>query len=181
MKKTTYNVNNKIYKLIIYTIILFVIALAARYLAPNFINVENSFIQIKVEDANASNYNVYYVGLIFLFVMIYNFLYHQIDKAEKGVMLAISLVISGTLANLIDILISNGIVNYIKVGNLFSTSLATCFMIIGWVIWIGSLIMYSSSHDLRLKKIYEAQDEELATGKSSKIEEVKPKKKNKKK
>ncbi len=169
-KKSITNNIKKIEYLIIFIVIFLALSRMAIRFAPNFINIENSFIQIKVEEASPSSYNVFIAGAVLLFVMIYNFLYHQLDKAEYSVILAIGMVVGGTVSNLIDIVFSGQLVNYVKLWGVLNTNIASIFMILGWVIWIGTLIMYSSMHDLKLRKVYEEQDEELATGKSSKID-----------
>ena len=187
MKKTTYKkkVDTAIFKKINYVLILAIILFAfsqvARIFAPSFINIDNAFIQIKVQEEEVQNNSIFFVGAIILYIMMFNFLYHQIDKAEKGALTGVAMAMAGTTSELLDIIIFGHQVNYLKIGFLPTINFAIIFMILGWVIWIGSLIMYSSSHDLRLQRVYEEQEEELQTGKSAKMENIEKEiKKNKK-
>ncbi len=178
--------NNNVKKIAIISTALLVIDQLTKFLSYKFINTGNSFIQISTTKNEGlalginSNNGVNIAIVLVVFALIFNFVYNQKDKLVGRTIWAVSLVISGGLGNFIDRIFKGGVVDFIKIGNFPIFNLADCFLVVGWLLLIFDLFVFNSLNDLNVKKILEAQDNELF-GSEQEAKKVQQKLKNKQK
>lgn len=140
---------NKKIKLMIFLIIIFLLLdQLSKILAINFNNLKLGFIQIEnvyndgiafgMNSGNLSN-----AILVFLVIcIIINFVYNQKEKLDNKTAIALSMVISGGIGNLIDRIFRGGVFDFIKIWNFPVFNLADCFIVVGWILLIWNLIVF---------------------------------------
>ena len=161
------NSKNKIVYIVLFSVLLIVIDQVLKYGAI-YLESQNQFSEVEIA-TSGMNLRYYLLFSFLLIVFIISFVKNQIDKIDKTVCTALSLIITGVVGNLIDKIVKGGVINIIKIPLLPTSNLASICMLMGWIIFIISLVSYNSLSNLELKRIIEKQDEELETGKSSKI------------
>ena len=140
---------NKKIKLMIFLIIIFLLLdQLSKILAINFNNLKLGFIQIEnvyndgiafgMNSGNLSN-----AILVFLVIcIIINFVYNKKEKLDNKTAIALSMVISGGIGNLIDRIFRGGVFDFIKIWNFPVFNLADCFIVVGWILLIWNLIVF---------------------------------------
>ncbi len=153
---------NKKIKLMIFLIIIFLLLdQLSKILAINFNNLKLGFIQIEnvyndgiafgMNSGNLSN-----AILVFLVIcIIINFVYNQKEKLDNKTAIALSMVISGGIGNLIDRIFRGGVFDFIKIWNFPVFNLADCFIVVGWILLIWNLIVFfiKDMQDIKSKNI----------------------------
>lgn len=153
---------NKKIKLMIFLIIIFLLLdQLSKILAINFNNLKLGFIQIEnvyndgiafgMNSGNLSN-----AILVFLVIcIIINFVYNQKEKLDNKTAIALSMVISGGIGNLIDRIFRGGVFDFIKIWNFPVFNLADCFIVVGWILLIWNLIVFfiKDMKDIKSKNI----------------------------
>ncbi len=153
---------NKKIKLMIFLIIIFLLLdQLSKILAINFNNLKLEFIQIEnvyndgiafgMNSGNLSN-----AILVFLVIcIIINFVYNQKEKLDNKTAIALSMVISGGIGNLIDRIFRGGVFDFIKIWNFPVFNLADCFIVVGWILLIWNLIVFfiKDMQDIKSKNI----------------------------
>lgn len=153
---------NKKIKLMIFLIIIFLLLdQLSKILAINFNNLKLRFIQIEnvyndgiafgMNSGNLSN-----AILVFLVIcIIINFVYNQKEKLDNKTAIALSMVISGGIGNLIDRIFRGGVFDFIKIWNFPVFNLADCFIVVGWILLIWNLIVFfiKDMQDIKSKNI----------------------------
>lgn len=76
--------------------------------------------------------------------LIISFIKKQNEKIDNKTMVALSLMISGGISNLIDRFIRGGVLDFIKIYKFPIFNLADIFVVIGWILLIVFIMMYSS-------------------------------------
>ena len=150
--------NKKIKKLTILSIIFILLDQITKFIAPRFKNFEIGFLHI--EDVhntgiafgiNSSNMtNLCFV--IIVLAMIINFVYHQKERLDNRTTIALALVISGGIGNLIDRIFRGAIVDFIGIGKFPIFNLADAFLVIGWFLLIISVLIIFNRDMKVLKK-----------------------------
>ena len=143
---------NKIVKMIlIITILLIILDQITKILAINFITepigdeyygleiVRNTGMAFGFNEGNVRNIFL----TIFVLVVVFNFLKNQIDQIDKKTAVALSLVISGGISNLVDRFFRGGVIDFIKLYKIPNFNIADICVIIGWVLIIVFLIDFS--------------------------------------
>lgn len=133
----------------------------SKILAINFNNLKLGFIQIEnvyndgiafgMNSGNLSN-----AILVFLVIcIIINFVYNQKEKLDNKTAIALSMVISGGIGNLIDRIFRGGVFDFIKIWNFPVFNLADCFIVVGWILLIWNLIVFfiKDMQDIKSKNI----------------------------
>lgn len=133
----------------------------SKILAINFNNLKLRFIQIEnvyndgiafgMNSGNLSN-----AILVFLVIcIIINFVYNQKEKLDNKTAIALSMVISGGIGNLIDRIFRGGVFDFIKIWNFPVFNLADCFIVVGWILLIWNLIVFfiKDMQDIKSKNI----------------------------
>jgi len=177
MKKTTLikkeqeENKKKIIRIIVEMIIFIVIDQVSKLIVPKVQEMDGfiSFAFKENTEIISTGATIAIFGLI-LFV-IYNFMSRQMHNMDKTASRAISLVLAAIFSIFIDRIVRGSDVTIILVGDKIDISFAICYMIIGWIMMIISTMAYNSLTNLQMKKIMESQDEELKTGKNSKVGE----------
>ena len=80
---------------------------------------------------------------VFVLIIIINFLRNQIERIDKKNIIALSLVISGGISNLIDRFLRGSVINFIKIIKIPNFNLADLFIVSGWFLLIIFLIDYT--------------------------------------
>ncbi len=169
-KQKSNMIKTKLIYIIVLIIAFVLIDQLTKFLAPGIVNSLNddSLIELNISE-NSNDIGMSVMISILVIGLAINFIYHQIDKMEKSASTAVSMIIAGCIGNLIDRVFKGGIINILKLGNGFYFNLASLYIVVGWILIIFSMMIFSSMNDLQFKKAIEAQDEELATGKNSKV------------
>ena len=153
---------NKKIKLMIFLIIIFLLLdQLSKILAINFNNLKLGFIQIEnvYNDGIAFGMNSGNLSngiLVFLVIcIIINFVYNQKEKLDNKTAIALSMVISGGIGNLIDRIFRGGVFDFIKIWNFPVFNLADCFIVVGWILLIWNLIVFfiKDMQDIKSKNI----------------------------
>ena len=80
---------------------------------------------------------------IFVLIVILNFIINQIERIDKRTIIALSLVISGGIGNLIDRFLRGSVVDFIKIYKIPNFNFADLFVVVGWILLIFFLIDYT--------------------------------------
>ena len=80
---------------------------------------------------------------IFVLIVILNFIINQIERIDKRTIIALSLVISGGIGNLIDRFLRGSVVDFIKIYKIPNFNFADFFVVVGWILLIIFLIDYT--------------------------------------
>ena len=108
----------------------------------DFIGIElvhNTGMAFGFNDGNLKNIFL----TIFVLVIIINFLKNQIERIDKKTTIALSLVISGGIGNLIDRIIRGAVIDFIKIFKIPTFNFADVFVVCGWILLIIFLIDYT--------------------------------------
>ena len=80
---------------------------------------------------------------VFVLIVILNFIINQIERIDKRTIIALSLVISGGIGNLIDRFLRGSVVDFIKIYKIPNFNFADLFVVVGWILLIFFLIDYT--------------------------------------
>lgn len=149
--------NNKIKKMTILSIIFILIDQITKLIVPRFQNfsigffhiedVHNTGIAFGINSSNMTNLCFVIIAL----AMIINFVYHQKERLDNRTTIALALVISGGIGNLIDRIFRGSIVDFVGIGNFPIFNLADAFLVIGWFLLIISVLIIFN-RDMKLLK-----------------------------
>ncbi len=92
---------------------------------------------------NSSNVSNILLSLIVI-ALIISFIKRQSERIDNKTMVALSLMISGGIGNLIDRIIRGGVIDFIKVYKFPIFNLADIFVVVGWILLIVFILMYST-------------------------------------
>lgn len=145
---------NKIIKLIIIlTIALIAIDQISKVIVKyNYqVPIEKGFIEINVVEntgiafgINSGNTkNMVLTSIILLIIL--NFVKNQIELIDKKNAIAISFILAGGISNLIDRIIRNGVMDFIKIKHFSIFNIADCYIVIGWILLILFLIKFNKN------------------------------------
>ena len=147
MKET----KNKI--LVILSIILIIIDQLSKLLIMAYVKapIGNDYFKIEVVSNtgiafgfnNASNITNILLSLIVI-VLIIRFIKVQNERIDNKTMVALSLMISGGISNVIDRLIRGGVIDFIKIMHFPIFNIADIFIVVGWVLLVVFILLYSS-------------------------------------
>ena len=147
MKET----KNKI--LVILSIILIIIDQLSKLLIMAYVKapIGNDYFKIEVVSNtgiafgfnNASNITNILLSLIVI-VLIIRFIKVQNERIDNKTMVVLSLMISGGISNVIDRLIRGGVIDFIKIMHFPIFNIADIFIVVGWVLLVVFILLYSS-------------------------------------
>ena len=104
---------------------------------------ENTGLAFGFNDGNTKN-----IGLtIFALLIIINFIRKQIDRLDYKTTVAISFVLGGGIGNLIDRFVRGSVLDFIKVFKFPNFNIADSFIVIGWILVVIFLVIYTRSED----------------------------------
>lgn len=142
---------NKVIKiLVIFTLLLIIIDQASKFvvintLGENTIGGENFGLGIIFNTGMALGFNEgnkqNIVLTLFILIIVGTFIKNQIERIDVKTAIAISMVASGGISNLIDRMIRKGVLDFIKIFG-FTLNIADIFIVIGWVLLIIFLTYY---------------------------------------
>ena len=92
---------------------------------------------------NSSNVSNIFLSLIVI-ALIISFIKRQSERIDNKTMVALSLMISGGISNIIDRIIRGGVIDFIKVLKFPIFNLADIFVVVGWILLIVFILMYST-------------------------------------
>ena len=92
---------------------------------------------------NSSNVSNIFLSLIVI-ALIISFIKRQSERIDNKTMVALSLMISGGISNIIDRIICGGVIDFIKVLKFPIFNLADIFVVVGWILLIVFILMYST-------------------------------------
>ena len=101
--------------------------------------VYNTGLAFGFNDGNVKNIFL----TIFVLIVILNFIINQIERIDKRTIIALSLVISGGIGNLIDRFLRGSVVDFIKIYKIPNFNFADFFVVVGWILLIIFLIDYT--------------------------------------
>lgn len=143
---------NKTVKLIvIITIVLIIIDQVSKILVSNYLKEPigndnfkleicyNSGMALGLNEGNVKNI----VISIFVLAIVISFIKNQIERIDTKTAIAISMIIGGAIGNLIDRFIRGSILDFIKISIFPVFNLADCFVVIGWLLIVVFLIIFS--------------------------------------
>ena len=147
MKET----KNKI--LVILSIILIIIDQLSKLLIMAYVKapIGNDYFKIEVVSNtgiafgfnNSSNITNILLSLIVI-ALIIRFIKMQNERIDNKTMVALSLMISGGISNVIDRLIRGGVIDFIKIMHFPIFNIADIFIVVGWVLLVVFILLYSS-------------------------------------
>ena len=147
MKET----KNKI--LVILSIILIIIDQLSKLLIIAYVKapIGNDYFKIEVVSNtgiafgfnNSSNITNILLSLIVI-ALIIRFIKMQNERIDNKTMVALSLMISGGISNVIDRLIRGGVIDFIKIMHFPIFNIADIFIVVGWVLLVVFILLYSS-------------------------------------
>ncbi len=92
---------------------------------------------------NSSNITNILLSLIVI-ALIIRFIKMQNERIDNKTMVALSLMISGGISNVIDRLIRGGVIDFIKIMHFPIFNIADIFIVVGWVLLVVFILLYSS-------------------------------------
>lgn len=101
--------------------------------------VYNTGLAFGFNDGNVKNIFL----TVFVLIVILNFIINQIERIDKRTIIALSLVISGGIGNLIDRFLRGSVVDFIKIYKIPNFNFADLFVVVGWILLIIFLIDYT--------------------------------------
>ena len=101
--------------------------------------VYNTGLDFGFNDGNVKNIFL----TVFVLIVILNFIINQIERIDKRTIIALSLVISGGIGNLIDRFLRGSVVDFIKIYKIPNFNFADFFVVVGWILLIIFLIDYT--------------------------------------
>ena len=101
--------------------------------------VYNTGLAFGFNDGNVKNIFL----TVFVLIVILNFIINQIERIDKRTIIALSLVISGGIGNLIDRFLRGSVVDFIKIYKIPNFNFADFFVVVGWILLIFFLIDYT--------------------------------------
>lgn len=101
--------------------------------------VYNTGLAFGFNDGNVKNIFL----TVFVLIVILNFIINQIERIDKRTIIALSLVISGGIGNLIDRFLRGSVVDFIKIYKIPNFNFADFFVVVGWILLIIFLIDYT--------------------------------------
>ena len=147
MKET----KNKI--LIILSVVLIIIDQLSKVLVSIYLKspIGNDFLKLEAttntgiafglnDSSNIANIVVIFVVL----GLIISFIKRQNDKIDNKTMVALSLMVSGGISNLIDRFIRGGVLDFIKIYKFPIFNIADISVVIGWILLIVFILIYSN-------------------------------------
>ena len=147
MKET----KNKI--LVILSIILIIIDQLSKLLIMAYVKapIGNDYFKIEVVSNtgiafgfnNSSNITNILLSLIVI-ALIIRFIKMQNERIDNKTMVALSLMISGGISNVIDRFIRGGVIDFIKIMHFPIFNIADIFIVVGWVLLVVFILLYSS-------------------------------------
>jgi signal peptidase II len=147
MKET----KNKI--LVILSIILIIIDQLSKLLIMAYVKVPigNDYFKIEVVSNtgiafgfnNSSNITNILLSLIVI-ALIIRFIKVQNERIDNKTMVVLSLMISGGISNVIDRFIRGGVIDFIKIMHFPIFNIADIFIVVGWVLLVVFILLYSS-------------------------------------
>lgn len=92
---------------------------------------------------NSSNITNILLSLIVI-ALIIRFIKMQNERIDNKTMVALSLMISGGISNVIDRFIRGGVIDFIKIMHFPIFNIADIFIVVGWVLLVVFILLYSS-------------------------------------
>ena len=149
---------NKIIKIIvIISILLIIVDQTSKVLIDKFINepIGNEYFKIEIVNNTgmAFGFNEGNGKNIFLticvLVIIINFIRTQIERIDVKTSIALSFVLAGGISNLIDRIIRGSIFDFIKIYKFPIFNFADMCIVIGWILLIVFLAIYSKKIEVK--------------------------------
>lgn len=146
MKET----KNKI--LIILSVVLILIDQLSKVLVSIYLKspIGNDFLKLEATTNTGIAFglndssNIANIVIIFVVLdLIISFIKRQNDKIDNKTMVALSLMVSGGISNLIDRFIRGGVLDFIKIYKFPIFNIADISVVIGWILLIVFIMMYS--------------------------------------
>ena len=101
--------------------------------------IENQGIAFGMNNGNTQNI----VLTLVILGMIINFIIKQKEQIDLKTALALSLILSGGISNLLDRIIHGGVVDFIGIKNFAIFNMADCYIVVGWILMIIFVIKFS--------------------------------------
>ena len=115
---------------------------AGQYVGNDIVGIEvtnNTGLAFGFNDGNVKNILL----TIFVLGIIINFVVKQFERIDTKTIIAISLVLGGGFGNLIDRFIRGSVLDFIKVYEFPNFNIADSFVVVGWILIIIFLIIYT--------------------------------------
>ena len=153
-------------KTLIFTIILITFLILvdqiSKYIVINNVNEEinliDNVLSIKLLEnsgiafgINSGNNKTNIIASIIVLCLVIKFLITKKDMISIYVRILLSLIIAGGIGNVIDRIVYGAVVDFIKFSEIPTFNLADFYIVIGWILFVISVIMYSVKKDHNTK------------------------------
>jgi signal peptidase II len=143
------NEKNNISILLVLTIVLILIDQISKFLISKIGNIGNGFFRIEnvynsgiAFGINSDNIKNIILSVFVICIVIY-FTYNQRKMIDRRTTIALSMVIAGGISNIIDRIFRGAIFDFIAIWKFPIFNLADSFVVIGWILFIICLIIFS--------------------------------------
>ena len=116
--------------------------------------IQNKGIAFGMNDGN--NKNIALTVVVLLIVI--NFIVRQKDRLTILNDIAVSLILSGGMSNLMDRIFRGGVVDFIKVIKFAIFNIADCFIVFGWIMLVFFLIKEMIPNPFKQQNKKEVED-----------------------
>ena len=130
----------------------YTVPIEGKFLSINLI--QNEGIAFGMNDGN--NKNIALTLIVLLIVV--NFIVKQIDKISIPNVIAVSLIFTGGISNLIDRIFRGGVVDFLKVTKFAIFNIADCYIVLGWIMMVFLLIMEIIPNSVKKENKKEVED-----------------------
>lgn len=148
---------NKIFKIVtIIVLIIIIVDQLSKFLITKYVpeKVGNDYVAIEIVTNTGMAFgfgsgNTKNIILTFLVIfIIMSFLRKQKNEIDTKTAIAISLVLGGGISNLIDRFFRDGILDFIKIWIMPNFNIADLCIVIGWILLIIFLVIYTQKDDV---------------------------------
>lgn len=83
---------------------------------------------------------------VFIIILVISFMKKQAELIDTKTNISLCLILGGALGNLVDRFIRGGVIDFIKIGNFPIFNLADVFIVVGWILIVIFLIVFSGKN-----------------------------------
>lgn len=115
-----------------------------RIIGSSIIKIElinNDGIAFGLNSGNTKNI----ILTVFILALIFRFIKTQKNRIDFKTSIALSLILSGGISNLIDRIFKGAVVDFIKIEKFAIFNIADCYIVVGWMLMIIFLIIFNKN------------------------------------